>query len=80
LGHGKRYLPAIQIFIAVLLIPILTHLSSRWTVPLKIENFNNNADTGNESYITDNKCIRTHAVGYNDFDLFSPNGAQTFDG
>ncbi len=34
LGHDKRHLPAIQIFIAVQLIPILTHLSSRWTVPL----------------------------------------------
>ncbi len=34
LGHGKRHLPAIQIFIVVRLIPILTHLSSRWTVPL----------------------------------------------
>ncbi len=34
LGHCKRHLPAIQIFIAVRLIPILTHLSSRWTVPL----------------------------------------------
>jgi hypothetical protein len=38
LGHGKRRLPAIQIFIAVRLIPILTHLSSRWTVPLKPNN------------------------------------------
>ncbi len=35
LGHGKRHLPAIQIFIVVRLIPILTHLSSRWTVPLR---------------------------------------------
>ncbi len=34
LGQGKRHMPAIQIFIAVRLIPILTHLSSRWTVPL----------------------------------------------
>ncbi len=35
LGHGKRHLPAIQIFIAVRLISILTaRLSSRWTVPL----------------------------------------------
>jgi hypothetical protein len=35
LGHGKWYLPAIQFLLAVRLIPILTHLSSRWTVPLK---------------------------------------------
>ncbi len=34
LGHDKRHLPAKQIFIAVRLIPILTHLSSGWTVPL----------------------------------------------
>ncbi len=34
LGHDKRHLPAIQIFIAVQLIPILTNLSSRWTVSL----------------------------------------------
>ncbi len=34
LGHDKRHLPATQIFIAVRLIPILTHLSSGWTVPL----------------------------------------------
>ena len=34
LGHGKRHLPPIQIFIVVRLIPILTQLSSRWTVPL----------------------------------------------
>jgi hypothetical protein len=27
-------LPAIQFILAVRLIPILTHLSSRWTVPL----------------------------------------------
>ncbi len=33
-GHDKRHLPATQIFIAVRLIPILTPLSSRWTVPL----------------------------------------------
>jgi hypothetical protein len=38
LGHGKRHLPAIQIFIAVRLIPILTHLSSRWTVHLILYN------------------------------------------
>ncbi len=36
LGHDKRHLPAIQIFIAVPLIPILNHLSSRWTVPLTL--------------------------------------------
>jgi hypothetical protein len=35
LGHDKRHLPAIQIFIAVRLIPIFTHLSSGWTVTLK---------------------------------------------
>jgi hypothetical protein len=29
-------LPAIQFILAVRLIPILTHLSSRWTVPLKL--------------------------------------------
>ncbi len=29
-------LPAIQFILAVRLIPILTHLSSRWTVPLRI--------------------------------------------
>jgi hypothetical protein len=35
LGHGKWHLPAIQFILAVRLIPILTHLSSRWTVPLR---------------------------------------------
>ncbi len=35
LGHGKWHLPAIQFILAVRLIPILTHLSSRWTIPLK---------------------------------------------
>jgi hypothetical protein len=34
LGHDKRHLPATQIFIAVRLIPILTPLSSGWTVHL----------------------------------------------
>jgi hypothetical protein len=34
LGHGKWHLPAIQFILTVRLIPILTHLSSRWTVPL----------------------------------------------
>ena len=43
LGHGKRHLPAIQIFIAVRLIPILTHLSSGWTVPLTKEGFSKEA-------------------------------------
>jgi hypothetical protein len=35
LGHGKWHLPAIQFILTVRLIPILTHLSSRWTVPLR---------------------------------------------
>ncbi len=35
MGHNKRHLPAIHIFIAVRLIPIFTHLSSGWTVPLR---------------------------------------------
>ncbi len=35
LGPGKWHLPAIQFILAVRLIPILTHLSSRWTVPLR---------------------------------------------
>ncbi len=35
LGHGKGHLQATQIFIAVQLITILTHLSSGWTVPLR---------------------------------------------
>ncbi len=34
LGHCKWHLPAIQFILAVRFIPILTHLSSRWTVPL----------------------------------------------
>ncbi len=37
LGHGKRHLPAKQIFSAVRLTPILTYLSSRWTVPLSTQ-------------------------------------------
>ncbi len=36
LGHLKWHLPAIQFILAVQLIPILTHLSSRWTVPLSL--------------------------------------------
>jgi hypothetical protein len=35
LGHGKEHLPAKQFVILDRLIPILTHLSCHWTVPLK---------------------------------------------
>jgi hypothetical protein len=35
LGQGKGHLPAMQFILAVRLIPILTHLNSRWTVPLR---------------------------------------------
>jgi hypothetical protein len=42
LGQGKWHLPAIQFILAVRLIPILTHLSSRWTVPLKVQRRNPN--------------------------------------
>jgi hypothetical protein len=41
LGHDKLHLSARQIFIAVRLIPILTHLSSRWTVPLNVHDLFN---------------------------------------
>ncbi len=34
LGHGKEHLPAKQFVILDRLIPILTHLSCHWTVPL----------------------------------------------
>ncbi len=37
LGHWKWHLPAKQFILAVRLTPILTHLSSRWTVPLRYQ-------------------------------------------
>ena len=37
LGHWKLHLPAKQFILAGRLIPILTHLSSCWTVPLRYQ-------------------------------------------
>ncbi len=68
LGHGKRHLPAIQIFIAVRLIPILTHLSSGWTVPLSTETIFNVLDPYSQ-------CCESGSVGSI---CFGPPGSGSF--